>query len=400
MALSWVACEARTGRIITDLPLLDVKKVSSILGTYTTTTATLPIPEAPADWVRATEGEATFLVLTDDSVSTSDPAPVWGGRITQRRRGLGDTVSLSLASFESYLDRRYVGDVTYTQVGQGAIVADLLDRFVQDGSTPLEVVVLDIGMLRDRTYEDAQDKTVLSALQELSAVQGGPEFTVSWKWLHDPERIVPVLTVGARIGAPVPAGLGPNATFEAPGDVVWAELFEDWSAGHYANDVMASSSGVGDARPQSPRQTFADPDRPTSEYRFTPSTSITEIDTLTSHAQRVLGSMRTGGRSLSLTSVANWGPKLGIDWFLGDDVGYRIGGIAASPDQVLIYDSYTDPYMDQYGAPVSLPKHPNGRDTVPAFPGGIQGVARCIGWDLDLAEPATVTPILELGGQP
>lgn len=396
MALSWVAVEARTGRVITDLPLLDVKRVGAILGTYTTTTGTLPIPEAPVDWLRATEPEASYLILVDDAQSVTDPTPIWGGRVTQRRRGLGDTANLSLASFESYLDRRYVRDVTYTATEQTAIAADLVDRFVQDGSTPLEVVASGAGTLRDREYRDDQDKTVLSALQELSAVQGGIEFTVTWKWLHDPERIVPVLTIADRVGSPVPTGLGPNATFEA--GLTEVEFFEDWSAGAGANDVMASSSGVGDARPQSPHQVAPDDLRPTLEYRFTPSTSITEISTLTAHAQRVLASMRTGTMALSLSAVTSQAPRLGTDWGIGDDVGYRIGGIVASGDKVLVRDAYTDTYADQYGNVALVPKYPNGRDLVPAFPGGLGGTARCIGWDLDLAEPQTVTPILELGG--
>lgn len=396
MALSWVAVEARTGRVITDLPLLDVKRVGAILGTYTTTTGTLPIPEAPVDWLRATEPEAAYLVLVDDAQSVTDPTPLWGGRVTQRRRGLGDTVNLSLASFESYLDRRYVRDVTYTQVGQVAIAHDLASQFVQDGSTPLGVEPWGAGALRDREYRDNQDKTVLSALQELSAVQGGIEFTVTWKWLHNPERIVPVLTIADRVGSPVPAGLGPNATFEA--GLTDVEFFEDWSAGAGANDVMASSSGVGDARPQSPHQVAPDDLRPTLEYRFTPSTSITNVDTLTDHARRALEKMRTGGRALSLTARHEGTVRLGKDWRLGDDVGYKIGGIGPASDTEVVRDLFVDEFTDPFAAVGLVRKYPDGRDTVPSFPGGLVGTARAIGWEMNLAEPITVTPILELGG--
>jgi hypothetical protein len=53
----------------------------------------------------------------------------------------------------------------------------------------------------------------------------------------------------------------------------------------------------------------------------------------------------------------------GRDWGIGDDIGYEITGV----------DALT------------------GLDTVPAFPGGLSGVGRCIGVE---RTDTTITPVL------
>jgi hypothetical protein len=65
-------------------------------------------------------------------------------------------------------------------------------------------------------------------------------------------------------------------------------------------------------------------------------------------------------------------PRLGIDWSIGDDIGYVIGGSA----------------VDERGQEY---------ETVPGFPGGVQGSARAIGWELNLTGIETVTPVLQDG---
>jgi hypothetical protein len=222
--------------------------------------------------------------------------------------------------------------------------------------------------LRTRTeYTDQADKTVYSALQDLMGVQGGPEWYVGWEWQTNPERLTPVLYVGDRIGVAAAAGMQPNAWFEMPGPVKSFQMVEDFTDSHGANAVMAVSSGVGTSRPQSTLQVFADPQRPTIEFRWTPSTSITDTTTLNTYAVQALSQLQQGSVTLSMDAVASDPacPQLGVDWNLGDDIGYRIGGLDA-----------------------------NGVDTVPAFPGGISGTARAIGYTLDVTETPVLTPVL------
>lgn len=362
--LAWLATDSRTGRVLAELPDLDLPKVSRVIGTYTSTTGSLPLPGAPENWLRATLPRAATLVLLVDG------HPAWGGDVLRRERTAGDDVALSLATPEAYLDARFVGDVGYAGVGQSLIVADLADRYLVDrGADPGRPLLIDIldgpGQVRDRAYNDVDDKTVLSVLQELSGVIGGPEWTIVWRHRSNPERYVPVLQVGTRVGRPVVDGLMPAATFDLPGSVTDARLVEDWASGRGATAVMAVSTADGDVRPQSSQHRSGDAERPLVEYRYTPSTNISTISVLEDHAARALAALSGGAVALELTADLATAPAPGREWDAGDDVGYVLGGI------------------DQ-----------QGRDTVPAFPGGMSGVARALGWVLDLGDVPTVTPIL------
>ncbi|QCB93294.1 hypothetical protein [Cellulomonas shaoxiangyii] len=383
MALSWVAADARTGKVLAEMPDLSCERVGVVLGAYTSAAASLPVPTAPEGWARATLPGGAFLVLLDDD------EPSWGGLVTRRTRTLGDTVDLSLATIEAYLDRRYVRDRTFTGASQTQIVRLLVEEFATD--FPIEVEVAPSVVTRDRAYANESDKTLLSVLTELSGVEDGPEFTVRWAWRHDPERLVPVLHVADRIGSPVPPDLGPAATFEAPGPVVQLELVEDYGAGKGATDVMAVSSGSVGERPQSPRQIAAQSERPPFEFRFTPSTSITEVSTLTSHAAEALALMADGARTLSLAAVIDQAPRLGRDWWIGDDIGYRVGDVWT--ERVGLF-----PGGGAFPGPATFPAQPEDVEkyNIPAFPGGLMGVARCIGWEIDLTGVPTVAPILEM----
>lgn len=370
MTLSWVATDARTGAVVADLPGLECQTVKRSIGRYESTTASLPLPNAPENWIDATRPGGSVLVLLSDNV------PIWGGMVTQRTRDLTDSVSLSLATVEAYLDRRYVGDVTYTATGQNAIVAAIFAAYVTTGARgglPFRLAYTGAGALRDRAYLRSDRKTVYSALTEISAVLGGPEWTVEWEWQHSPERITPVLYVGDRVGTAVTPGLSPAATFQAPGAVIDAALVEDYSAGKGANSVVAYSSATAGTVPQSPAQVAVDDGRPTFETDIQPSTSIIDVAVLTGHAQAALATLASGGAALALQAAVTTAPKLGVDWMLGDDVGYKIGG------------------LENDGTP-------NGRESVPAFPGGVEGVLRAIGWEMSLDGVQTVTPILASTG--
>jgi hypothetical protein len=316
---------------------------------------------------------AAIVLLADNPNDSTHGIPVWGAHINRRTRDESDIVQLSFATPEAYFDRRFVGNSPFTNVGQNTIVQTLVNNYVAAGPAGglpirVQIVTAGAGTLRTRTeYTDQADKTVYSALQDLMGVQGGPEWYVGWEWQTNPERLTPVLYVGDRIGVAAAAGMQPNAWFEMPGPVKSFQMVEDFTDGKGANAIMAVSSGVGTSRPQSTLQVFADPNRPTIEFRWTPSTSITDVTTLNTYAVQALSQIQQGSITLSMDAVATDPacPQLGADWGLGDDIGYRIGGMDA-----------------------------NGLDTVPAFPGGISGTARAIGYTLDVTETPILTPVL------
>lgn len=352
--LSWVSVNANTGAIIADLPTLKADgALKQTLMRYESQTASLPMDAPPENWRQATRKGAVFLVALDELEQ-----PVWGGMVIRRGTADKGDVKFSLVTAEAYFDRVYVGDVTFTNTAQNTIVKTLVETYAKTGAKrglPLRVqIVGGNGVARTQTYKDSEDKTLYSVLSDLSGLLGGPEWTVGWEWV-DTRTLGLVVTVGDRVGVPAPAGLNPAAQFHLPGSVTSASLEEGFGADEGANDVMAVSSGVEGARPQSPHQTNTADLRPRFEYRWTPSTSISVTATLTAHAQRALAAMKNGTVALAITANRQEAPQLGRDWRIGDDIGFDL--------------------------------------IAPAWPDGITGVARCVGWEMT---DTTITPLVDV----
>ena len=358
MTLSWISVNANTGSVIADLTNLKAGVLKQTLMRYESLTATLPLDGAPPNWRQATRKGAVFLVALDEPDADNVQRPLWGGLVKDRDTDSGPEVSFSLITAEAYFDRVYVGNEQFSQQPQNTIVKTLVEKYAKTGAKrglPIRVQVLGgNGALRNAAYADTDDKTLYSVLTDLSGLDGGPEWTVGWEWVNT-STLGLVLYVGDRIGVPAPFGLGPAAQFYLPGSVTAASLHEGYGADEGANDVMAVSSGVADARPQSPHQTNTADLRPRFEYRYTPSVSEPNVPTLTSYAQRALAAMKDGTVALSLTANREEAPQLDRDWRIGDDIGFDL--------------------------------------TAPAWPDGISGVARCVGWELT---DDTITPLVDV----
>jgi hypothetical protein len=331
MDLTWLGCAATTGEVIAELPGLVVTgALQQVIGAYSTLSATLPIADGVSpDWVAATEPNGSYLVLL------ADGEPVDGYLVTKRDSTDGDTVALGLASVTAYFDRRFVGDEDYSATDQCSIVEDLVTTYVAD-SLPITVEASASAFTRDRTYFDNEDKTVYSVLTELSDVLDGPEFAVRWQVSTVGVRVayVPVLVVADRLGVEPFPGLAPAVTFDLPGSVSAVQWAEDYSVGQGANVVRATSTADGDTRPESPDQVDVGPNQLRCEYRFTPSTSITDTATLTTHAQAALSRLVGGSNEWVITLDADSAPRFGVDWWLGDTVALSIapGNTSRWPD--------------------------------------------------------------------
>jgi hypothetical protein len=273
--------------------------------------------------------------------------------VLRRQRALGSNdVTLTLATPECYLDRRYTGAYTTDPSGTGAtkdqnqIVADLVTNFVVSNSgLPVTVVTLgSAGTQRLAIYNDYDDKTVYSNIGSLFGLLNGPEWTGHWQWNRATNKITPVLYVGNRLGTAVIPGLAPSVTFDLS-NLIAATLDENYSTGQGANVVTATSSGQGLARPQTTSTAPNMNGLPRIEYRFQPATSIEDTLTLQQHSDRALALLQNGTNTITLKAPATTGPMLGIDWNLGDDLGFELVGTT--------------------------------------FPGGFTGTGRCIGYEAD-----------------
>ncbi|MFG2046128.1 hypothetical protein ACGFIW_01690 [Micromonospora sp. NPDC048935] len=362
--VTWLGCDLVTGQIVEELPGLQPSgSIGSLLGAYTSASFALPIPLAghgapPRGWEAATEPGRSMIVAVLGGV------PIWAGVLLPREGGTEATAPLSCMSLEGYLDRRFVGDHVWAQQDEASVIAAGLISDANVEGINLLVDAPPTGTLRDRTYVDQDDATVYSRLRELSGVIDGPEWTIVLGWSDSTQTaITKTVRVRKRIGV---ASTTPNAVFSTVGTSNARYRYrEDYGAGRGANHIVATStsSGDGETRPQSAPardEALLAAGWPRYEHRFTAGSSITEVATLDAHAQQALALMARGARTLTISARADADPLLGTDWSIGDDIRYELTGH----------------------------RHP----------AGLVGVARAVGWDLDV-RAGVVSPILLAAGE-
>jgi hypothetical protein len=373
-------CNVVTGQIISELPdLVPNGRISHILGSTTSASFTLPLLSGrvgdaswgapPAEWKQATEPGHTMIVVTTGAEEDIEQ-PIWAGVVIERRGGSAPVANIACATFESYFERRYVGTHKFSNVDEVTIAEVLVEDANLLEGVEFEVDVETSGTLRDRQYFTYDDKTVLDALEELMNIDEGIEWTVQPAWKDaDHNSFSKVMFIADRIGI---ASEQPSAVFDnqassifdvqADTDVRY-EWVESYARGRGANHIVAVSSGQGDIRPESAparNEALLGIGWPRYEERFTPSSSIILVSTLNAHAQARLARIGFGTRTIKLTARGDVYPRLRHNWDTGDDISFRLVG--------------------------------------PYDPGGIEGVARNLGWEFDL-QKNLVEPYLVLPGQ-
>lgn len=338
-ALRWLSVNLMSGQVMAELPQILAKDpLRRTLNQYETQNASLYLtPGISQEWLDATSPMRTALIAFRGAPGSE--VIFWGGIVLARKRSAGSSeVQLTMATPECYLDRRYTGPYTTGAPGttkdQNQIVTDLVTNFVSaNGGLPITVVTVGApGTPRYQVYNDYDDKTVYSNIQTLAGLVSPPQFTAFWNWNHAANTITPVLYVGTRIGAPVPAGMQPAVVFDSV-SIISGDFTEDWTSGRGANDVYAVGTGSGLARAYGTAIAGSFNGRPRVQYRWNPTTSIFDPLTLTQHAQRALGIIGNGTNTVALTVDINAKNKrFGVDWNLGDDLGYVLDGVAF-PDQ-------------------------------------------------------------------
>lgn len=333
MPVTWHSFDLATGRRGAPLEVVANPSVSRFINEATEATLDVviwrngqPVPE----WEASTEPGYTMLVAIDEETDR----PIWGGYVYRRVADQGTSVSCSLVTLENYLDRRYLNnDVVFAGSDQVSVIArNVISASLEEGVE----FVIDApysNWRRDRTYLVDEDKTFFSILEELAGVENGIEFTVELAWRDDTHLLLDrIFRVRNRVGTAYLGGVGsdsdaPVCEFHLPGNIAGFTYTEDYSSDNGANAVLATSSGEGDSRPESTLWIAANRvkgwggDMPMFERRFTPSTSITDTDTLNTHARRELQETWDGLLEFELELDAKRGPQVNADWFLGDDVG-------------------------------------------------------------------------------
>lgn len=342
----FLAVSLSSGIVLAEFPDLQVSKLSYRFEETTSETMVLPWRNIPSNWGEATIPYGVAILLVRGSTV------LWGGIVVKRERTFGGSgLSLTVVTVEHYLDSVYVKDHVYSNRDQCEIVKDLVSATLKDHRFMLSIEASPSAVHRDRTYEESSDKTLLSVLQELSNVQNGPEWCMSWRIVDG--RYVPVLTVADRIGS-----VNPVTTFDE--SVMTAfRVLEDYTAGYGANVVWAVGDKTDEGRLCSDVMVADQSYRPVVEHVVRPSSSITRKETLNGHASAVLQQLRDGTNTVSMTLSLLAAPIIYEEWKPGDVVAWTV----ADDD---------------------------GR-----FSGFDHGEARVVGYDIDFSGVWTITPVLQ-----
>lgn len=334
LSINWTAFSKVTGQIVADL---DGVTLAGDLFTQIGQPEITPIKLAlepdsnPYDWLFGTGPNAVGIV---GWVGPSNSRTILGGGwVQQRQRTLDAVVPLSLVSPEAALAEAQVGAYIASVTNQDDILNYLVSNFAVGANRPQWILTPTNRSTGTQSVNfTGYDRiSVLQAIQGLAASASTTtgqtlEWMTSWKWDTAANTIKPVLTYGARFGRV--ANPNPNVTIEL-GDCQNLSFLEDCSDGKVSNDVIAygpsatgGTSGVAlTTRSTSP--TFGGHAEVT--WTFAPPQQFADTTSLQAASDAALAAMNGGTNSLQL-SIENdvAGKQYGIDWNIGDDIGFYL----------------------------------------------------------------------------
>lgn len=328
----FLAVSLTGGIVLAEFPDLQVSGLSYRIEETTRETVTIPWRNIPSNWDEATLPYGTAILLVRESTV------LWGGIVVKRERTLrGEGLTLTLATVEHYFDSVYVKNHTYSNREQTLIASNLVTETLKGHRFVIDVETEPSSVHRDRTYEESSDKTLLSALQELSNVQNGPEWCTSWHAVDG--RYEPVLTIADRIGS-----VEPVTTFDES-VMTSFKVLEDYTSGYGANMVVAVGSESSEGQLRSDVMVAEQSYRPVVEHVVRPSSSIVQKETLNAHASSELAQLEDGTCTVSMTLslmaspivYEGWRPGDVVAWTIGDGSG-RFGGFAHGEARIVGYD--------------------------------------------------------------
>lgn len=342
----FLAVSLTSGTVLAEFPDLQVSRLSYRFEEKTSGTVMLPWRNIPSNWEEATVPYGVAILLVRGSTV------LWGGIVVKRERALQSSgMSLTLVTVEHYFDSVYVGDHVYSNRDQCEIVKDLVSSTLDGHRFMFSVEASPSSIRRDRTYEADSDKTLLSAIQELSNVQNGPEWCTSWQARGG--GYVPVLTVADRVGSVTPV-----TTFDES-VMTSFKVVEDYTSGYGANMVWAVGNTNGEDQLRSDTMVAEQSYRPVVEHVVRPSSSITRKETLNAHASASLRQLQDGTNTVDMTLSLMAAPIVYEEWEPGDVVSWTVAD--------------DDGRLDGFD----------------------HGDARVVGYDIDFSGVWTITPVLQ-----
>jgi hypothetical protein len=248
----YLLADLLSNQILTELPLTSVNftQIINSAGTMTGTILLSGLPVA-ANVTNATIPAKSAIYIDRDGVI------VWGGIIWARTySSTSQHLQISAREFESYFERRRITTTAfYFSVDQLSIAQGLVSsaQAVPSGNIGVVVGSATSGYLTTKQYRSYEQKTVLSALQDLArAGTGGTTnagFDFAIRCAYDSAgSVVKTLALGApRLGNVYSSTSTTTPVFEFPsGNVLEYEYPEDGSI--VANTIYATGAGSNEGK--------------------------------------------------------------------------------------------------------------------------------------------------------
>jgi hypothetical protein len=327
---SYVFRNLLTNAAIAELPLTNVS-FSEALNGVGELSAELALGDPrvlQAKPVAATEPAQTALWVDRDGV------PVWAGVVWKRGYdSTARTLRLGCADLFSYFRRRFIkSTLTYAATDQLAIARGIMNyaQAVTSGSIGVVVGTETSGVLRDRTYFAHEAKNVGRAIEQLSAVDNGFDFSIrlsytggvpqAWFALHYPKRGRAAVLSGHVWE------YGPNTR----GNILAYTWPED--GGLAANEILGFGAGEGDLMVRGAALEAS----VLGTYPLLQDTvslkDIKDINTLMDHLRAIRDARAVPVVLPKLTVRADSDPQFGA-WTVGDDANIRITDVDRFPRQ-------------------------------------------------------------------
>jgi hypothetical protein len=302
MTYRFKVCELVSGDFLDELPFTIEGDLSRLLQAYGEGTLALPLFDGEGNPISATWEQDVLPWRSLILVVDEQDRIVWHGIPQNRPRSLRGVVRYPCRTLESYLVRRYVPTLEFSQADQTSVIFKTLMEVAGD-SIGLEYDCPPSGVLRDHSYADDENARVYDRVNELAALTNGFNWTVDVVWGDDDHTFVRKI---ARTGYPFLGNREPNPVhvFELGQNITDFDYDDDWAPGSAATHVRAVGEGEAESKVMS--APVIDTAReasgwPRLEERRSFS-NVKEQATIDSHARAVAAQLFGGQNIVELTA--------------------------------------------------------------------------------------------------
>lgn len=323
MNLRWLLADLVTGQVIDELPLSLEGTLERTVSAKMTAAATLPTRSqyTPDGWTNMLGAGRSMIVPVIDDLNS---LPLHGYVVTAPEPG-DSLVTIRLTSLEVAAEAWVCRDHEFDQVDESRIIETLLADDIAPGFG-FDLDVTDCGRLSDQTYSWYEDRTVASAINDLTGRLSGPEWTTRVRWADaNQSRFEKVIEIGPRIGRVIESTIVENHHVAVGG----RKRPRDWTPGRaFATAVQAVGDGSGESRPMSDLlvdDTSVAAGTPLWMSRV-PAPTLEEQADLDAFAASKLRLMRYGRQSwdLTLNLAEETCPMPVLDFDAGDTITMRL----------------------------------------------------------------------------